>query len=413
MIKKIINTIKIIKTFRFDDISRNLTKCDVLFFCSDGDRGINLNNLPYSPLIDSIKDSFESKNFKCVTIAHPQSKLVGLKAYGNPISINRSYNIALLKNFFNKLILKKRVNFFLLHFYKKIFNKVNPKICITIGISNELCLAARELNIFHYELLHGIGFDPIPWDWEKKALQNLPQGILTLDAVSTKTFSFFEKQGIIVQQIAHPFISRFSPNMIHNLPDEWKLSPQSKGYKKEILVGLQWGYDGEYECFKGILKNGLMYDELIEVVKQTKDTIFWRFRFHPVQMHDKTRYKKHFEIIKQLVENNANCEWIESSTLPLPVLSTVIDGHITMCSMTAYDVSYFGISTLALCPSLRDKGIYVDMFKDLEDRDYLIKANPFVSSILNWAHNVEKREPYLQDSNSPSVIEYLTNEHFK
>jgi len=402
MLNKLKNYWKFLKTVNFKDTSKNLKKCDVLLFCHDADRGVTLNNKAYSPLIDSVQDKLKIEGYSCQTIAHPFSKLIGNLAYGDPVAINRSYLKALV---LNKILKSNNI----VKYYDDLFKAANPRIIISVGCNDEFCLAARNLNIYHFELLHGIGYTPMPWDWDKKEKENLPQGILSLDAVSTNTFNELKLKGLDVYQINHPFLSRFNLKNNIELPEEWILNDIDQKYTKTILVALQWGYApsiDELDIHKGILNNGLFFEEIESIIKETKDSIFWRFRFHPVQYRQQKKYKKLFNIVDNFIKEFKNCEWKESTFLPLPSILGTCDGHITMSSMSSYEAAYLGVRTLALCPTLQKGGIYENMFEDLVKKGYLVKEKPNKVKICNWINELTRLEPLLQFSNQ-DVIQVL------
>ena len=402
MLNKLKNYWKFLKTVNFKDTSKNLKKCDVLLFCHDVGRGVTLNNKAYSPLIDSVQDKLKIEGYSCQTIAHPFSKLIGNLAYGDPVAINRSYLKALV---LNKILKSNNI----VKYYDDLFKAANPRIIISVGCNDEFCLAARNLNIYHFELLHGIGYTPMPWDWDKKEKENLPQGILSLDAVSTNTFNELKLKGLDVYQINHPFLSRFNLKNNIELPEEWILNDIDQKYTKTILITLQWGYApsiDELDIHKGILNNGLFFEEIESIIKETKDSIFWRFRFHPVQYRQQKKYKKLFNIVDNFIKEFKNCEWKESTFLPLPSILGTCDGHITMSSMSSYEAAYLGVRTLALCPTLQKGGIYENMFEDLVKKGYLVKEKPNKVKICNWINELTRLEPLLQFSNQ-DVIQVL------
>lgn len=409
MINKIKCYLSKLKGIKFSDTTNLLRTCDVLFFCHDVDRGVSLNNKAYSPLIDSVRDELEEQGYTCVSIAHPWSRLTGKHSHGEPIAINRPHFLAkVLKKIFPLANVRPD-----LKLYKNILTKTKPKVIITIGCHNELCEAARDMHIFHLELLHGIGYTPIPWGWEKKQKQHLPQGILSLDSVSTHTFSELGKYGVVIKEIKHPFLNRFQQDKLNRIPQEWQPKKKDSKFEKEILISLQWGYAqnvDEHDFFKGTLTNGLFYEELAEVIKLTHDKIFWRFRFHPVQYRQPEKYKNLFDFIDEFVKRNENCEWQESTYLPLPSLLINCSGHVTMSSMSNYEAAYMGVPTLALCPSLREGGVYEHFFNDLIDEGYLQKATSQTDTILKWVSSSEKKRPLLILSGlniSKALEEYL------
>lgn len=382
--------------------SKKKQKCDVLFYCHDDNRSATLNGLAYSPLLDSLREEFEKENLRCISVAHPWSKLTGKYAFGEPISINRSYFVALyahrLMRVINKLFGNRLKKSPVTWLYEKILKDASPRLIITIGSSMYLSEAARNLKIFHAEILHGLGYaNRIPFGWADLSGNFLPQCVLSLDKLSTNTFSPLNKKGVIIKEIPHPFIRRFTAPDVGSIPEEWELKKEEiSQYKKEILISLQWGYAGDHgenESLSGILSNGLYYQEIEKVIKNTADYIFWRFRFHPVQMKNQKKYKKLFSHIEKFISENKNCEWKESSTLPLPSIAIRCSGNITMSSSSAYELAYFGIKSLALCPTLSRGEYQAEVFNDLVHEGIVIKHSPEIEFIEDWANKIERIEP--------------------
>lgn len=391
IISKIAKLFKVIILYGFDDSIKKLSKCDVLFFCNDVDRGITLNGRAYSPILDPIKEALESNGYTCLSVGYPSSRLTKNKGHSYVISINRSFLLNILK----KEIFHNITNQML---YENIFSIASNSVVITIGAPVDLINAAKKKNVYQIEVLHGIGYTPLPWGWDKRDILDLPHAVFSLDSVSTKTFSELQKKGITVKEITHPFIVKYMNN---RLPQEWLFSKNERLYKKEILVALQWGYgdDCSEPEFKYILSNGLFYNEIEDVIKLTNNEIYWRFRFHPVQLRQRKKYRKQFDFIKNIIKKYSNTEWEESSTKPLFSVLSTTSGLLTMNSMACYEASYFGIPSLALCPSLRDSRKYCNMFSDLEEQGYLIKHEVNTSYIINWARNIKKTKPNLINSN--------------
>lgn len=382
---QIAQKLKVFKVINLKDSKRAIQKCDVLLLCHDDDRGLSLEGKAYSPILDSFKENLESQGYKTLTVAHPWSKLVGKKGFGNPIAVNRSYLFAVIAERIFKFDSVKRL-------YKDIFTRAKPQWIVTIGCTDELCMAAHELGIKHSELLHGIGYSPLPWGWGDKDRLCLPQEILSLDDVSTATFKPLEAQGVKIRQIEHPFLGRFSSERIESLPEEWKVNTD-RIFGKEILVSLQWGYAEGIDCLgklKGILPNGLIPEELINVIARTQNEVLWRFRFHPVQIRNMEKYKKHFSLVKSLVERFPNCEWEESTFKPASSVVSRCDGHITMMSMVSYEAAYMGVPSLTLCPTLLVGGVSQNSFSDLVEKGYLVKGVIQEEYILNWVRDVRK-----------------------
>lgn len=395
------NMLKEISEINFKDSLRLLNKCDVLLFCHDVDRGVDLDGKAYSPLLDSVREDLESRGFICQTVAHPWSVLVGNAGYGNPIAINRSYFCSLIKYKIYRIFKNKNAsvsNRFLAQFYERIFELSKPRLIISIGTCDIMCSVARAHNIFHVELLHGIGYPFLPWGWGEKDVMSLPQGILSLDDVSEKSFSPLRDKKIDIKIIPHPFIKRF-------VGDKKKLHPcwvvdegcSKVANVKQIIFSFSWGYagdHGEYEQFAGILMNGLFPDVLAEVVNNTQDSVFWRFRFHPVQLKQ-MKYRYLMDFMDNFVAHNPNSEWRASSKMPYPALAALCDGNISMNSMSCYDAAYMGVPSLLLCPTVQPDGVFCDYFDDLVAQGYVVKKLASFNVIRDWVECVQKKHPLL------------------
>lgn len=362
----------------YSEISK-IKRCDVLLFCHDVDRGLTLNGLAYSPLIDSIYEDFTRKKIKCQEISLPWSKLGLKKTTNKSVLFNRNYLIQLI---FNKIF---NLNNF--DAYNLIFKKSQAKLIIGIGLTSDLCSSAKNCNVRTMELLHGIGYTFIPWGWDELDVEKLPNTVLVLDDVSLESFKPLKSKGLSIIKVPHPFYKKildpeFSP------PNEWNYT--AKPNKKNILITLQWGYDGDLNEFDGILINGIFYSELELLIKKRED-FFWHFRLHPVQMKADISNKS-ISFMKDFSNKYSNIVWEKSSTVPLTSVASVCDAHITMSSMSCYDAALFGLPTLVLCPTTRDDGIYKDYFLDLVGEGYVIKEKVNVNFIENWLDNIKKKK---------------------
>ncbi|MFZ1569034.1 MAG: hypothetical protein WAT29_09470 [Thiolinea sp.] len=376
---------------------------DVLLF-GDDSRNIKLGEKYYQPLMDSIRDDLESSGLACLYLDTPFS-LQNLKnAWGVSGTINRGYFLSWLYDLIFFSGKKHRIKF-----YANIITSTEAKFIFMFNAPKPLCIAAYNNRIPCIELLHGIGYiPPIPWGWEKRSSQELPTHILSLDEESTQTFSTLENKGTKVIQIEHPFVKRFLIEDLHKkLPQEWLELFNSKN-RKIILISLQWGYSGDSSKFTGILKNGILYEAFEDIIKQTKNNIFWGFRLHPVQL-DSIRYKKHFNYIKELVEKHENTDWEWFTYKPLPTVLKNCDGHITMISMSAYEAAYMGVNTLALCPTLQRGEIHQDMFSDLEKSGYLKKALVNTEGIIKWTESVTKTSSLLKIQDDSAWVKFLSS----
>lgn len=370
---------------------QKILNSDCLLFCHDVDRGVSFRGKAYSPLIDSIREELEAISISCQSIAHSGSELVGGRAYGNPICITKKHLAALVNS---KLLFKRAA---LRNLYKEIIQDSGAKLIISIGCPGDLAWAARQIGVFHIELLHGVGYSMLPWGWDKIDTDNLPRGVLSLDKISTDSFSPLVKHQITVKTIPHPFLKRFRPNKKRFIPEEWLINLSKKSfYKKKILISLAWGYAGDHGGrvqFKNILRNGLFFSEIEQVVKRRRD-IFWFFRLHPVQLR-KSKYRKLINFLKEFVSMHENCDWELASYLPYPSIAMHCSGNVGMNSMSCYDAAAMGVPSLVLCPTVQPGNIHDDMFIDLIEEKYVTKALPNLLVINDWVDMVEPKQPRL------------------
>lgn len=361
----------------YSEISK-IKRCDVLLFCHDVNRGLTLNGLAYSPLIDTICEELVGENIKCQAISLPWSKL-GLKnTTTKSLLFNRNYFIQRIKN---KIFKSKSFES-----YDIIFKKSQARYAIGIGLPPSLCLSAKRHGVVPIEILHGIGYTFIPWGWDKLDTNELPSKLLVLDDISKEAFKPLERKGVSIIKIPHPFYKKII-NSNYIIPSEWAYN--EKHGSKNILVTLQWGYNGEQPELIGILKNGMFYEDLKILIEKRSD-FFWHFRLHPVQIKgDMSNYAISF--MKDFSSKYKNVIWEKTSAVPLASVAAVCDAHITMNSMSCYDVAMLGLPSLVLCPVTRDDGIYKDYFADLVSDGYVIKEKVNVNFIENWLDNAKKK----------------------
>jgi hypothetical protein len=364
-----------------------ISKCDVLLCCHDVDRSLTINNQAYSPLIDPIHEKISIHKIKCQSLSLPWSTMGCVTTFNKSIIFNREYLFQLIKD---KISKSKKY-----YAHNKIFKKTEVKFVIGIGLTPDLCRAAKMQNVVTIELLHGIGYTFIPWGWKNLGVKDLPDKILVLDDVSEKTFRPLMSKGVQVIKIAHPFYEKIlNPN--YSLPKEWMYIATKD--KKNVLITLQWGYGGEITDLNGILNNGLFYDELEYLIAKRPD-ITWHFRLHPEQMKGDMS-KRYIPYIRDFSKKYSNIIWEKSSTVPLASVAKVCDVNITMSSMSCYDVAIFGVPSLVLCPTTRGDGIHGEYFADLIHEGYVFKKKFDIKFIEKWIDITRKK-----DSRSSKFVE--------
>lgn len=389
-----------LSTLRNGNTISKLPPCDVLLMCQDVDRGDEKDGLAYSKLIDSIHEELNEQGYACQqVILPPYSSMPSHKTWAKPYSANISFFFAWLFSVFSDKLGIKKLFKDEEDVYARIFQIAKPQMLFVIGAQPSLCRAARKNNIRVAEVLHGIGYDGIKWGWDNEPLMNLPHTILCLDQVSAQSFSPLREKGVDVTEIPHPWHKRFTADAPNKqlLDQKWiqRLDFLPKD-KKVVLLSLVWGYDGDHGTnlgFKNVLKNGLIPEELIEVISKTADSVFWCIRRHPVHIRNAS-YNYQIKFLDKLIETHTNCEWRMSSQCSLISLFNSVDAHMSMISMTSYDAAFMGIKTLLLCPTLHKGGEYELLFDDLVAADYAVKGKMDSTDIYDWVANTKRTTGY-------------------
>lgn len=398
---KINHIINIIRSLKKPNTYKNIERSDVLFVCHDNDLGELIGKKVYSKTIDIMYDLFKKNEIKSAKFLLPYSYIPTDLIYIPSFYGNKKIFIAKLLD-----ILLKTDNKFQIKAYKQIFKHIQCKYIIGIGLSNALCKAAHELEIFTVEVLHALGCPVVQTSWLNKDENYLPKGIILFDQISYE---------VLVKNF--PPKTRFFKTYPFWLNQEYSftlvsqnnfIAQKIKNYKNTILVSLQWGYDSEVDDFNGILENGVIHKNLIKAIEDTQDTIFWLLRFHPVQLRDK-KYKHHISLINNLHQKYKNTESINASNLPLHTILPLIDGHITMISSLAYEASYFGVKTFFMCPTLKRGNKNENYYLDLEEAGFAVKGEADTAAILEWINScsIGKEQNIIKEFSINEVIKWI------
>jgi len=372
-----------------------LKECDILLFCRDNDRGLSINKQAFSPLLDSVFIEMSNEGFICQSISLPWSTMGINETYVNSLNLNNRYLFSLI---FNKI--RKVFGFAERNYYLNLLRLVKPKAIIGIGLPQNLCKACKELKIIDVELLHGIGYTYLPWGWSKLDSLSLPSVVLSLDKTSTNTFKVLASSGVEVLEVQHPFYKLYLDGKFTSIQG-WDYEVDNS-YKKQILVTLQWGYAGEDKDFIGIVSNGIFYEEIKFLIKKRAD-FCWHFRLHPVQIRGDSKLVLSF--MEYLTKNNPNVFWERATEAPLISVAGVCDAHITLSSMSSYEVAALGKPSLILCPQMRQHEKYASYFNDLVEEGYATKADFDVDSMEKWIESATRMAPRLLTESSDTAWE--------
>ena len=395
----IVGLIKSLPIYLKGDKISSLSCADVLITRHDADCGVEFDEKIYSPLADSVVDLLKKRNFTNVVIATAYSRFSGMKAYSNPKCFNRKFFWVALKGHFLKLFIGQDASVEYRYrnrvlVWKEILDKVKPRLIISVHPEPELCLAAKMQVIPVYDIQHGvIAVENWPYakQLSKRLFSDSPTGILCWDDNSVRALSLWSSQNK-VQAImtGNPWYERF---MNHDSKD-LVVKRFIHGYevancqKTTVLLSLQWGLKDLY--YKNEDFDGFICDELKKVILEFKD-FNWLIRLHPVQLRGEN-FESCCRYLNNLTSNNSNIEWKKASSVPLPLLLSKVDLHITDCSSIVTEASWFGIPSALLNPLLSKGERYGNLFMAERQSGLASVIRQDRSEIKNWMFNYASRK---------------------
>lgn len=383
-----------------------LRQADVLVARHDADCGYQYNGKAYSPIIDSIVEMCSADGFSVQSFATPFSRLAGARAFNSPIVLNRSFLwIALLSRMLALLIGRTRSKEWVAsrrtQLWLRVLERVKPRLVIGIQPDVYLCRACRMLNVLVYDIQHGVIDPNDKWYGEllkSVAASDLPTGFLCWNNESARILeTCVLYKGATVCVVGHPWFQRFQyPDRNDRLVQE----VMAHGFiynneKPTILVSLQWGLHIHYYPESDF--NKIMCKALETVIKRTHGQYNWLLRLHPVQLrgeegrHCESYLSKEFGSYPEI-------EWYKASRLPLPLLFSQVNLHITDMSTVVIEASWLGIPSALLNPFL-NKGGSIETLYEHERRSGMARVLvQDVGSIESWIE--EKLQSVREISNS-------------
>ncbi|MDG2989583.1 hypothetical protein L3556_01350 [Candidatus Synechococcus calcipolaris G9] len=417
---KVLNYLKSIfyplSSYIFSDTWQKPTRCDVLLVCNDNDRGYVYKNQAYAQILDSFGDCLEKQGFTVQSIVRlPYSKLIGNKAYRNPIEFpwieeiyaSAKFRSRLLK-FIHKPITKRKIinNWIetqLVNSWKNILLQSNAKIVIGIQPTTYICKACHDRKILVYDLQHGM-IDPDEifiqalgyYNKNYKdltILESSPHGFLCWDQ---KTASNLRKKidhdVISTYSIGHPWLNRFLRNdpadqLVQEARKQWRCL---KNDKPKILVSLQWGMKENYSQY---VPNFVMPLALEDVILAEGDKYHWLVRLHPVQIRgDEISYVLNY--LEQTFGKNRTIEWDVPSNAPLPIVLEWSDLHITFDSSTTIEAAMMGVKTGLLSPEI---GSYYSYEREIGMATHLLLDSLIIQEWIMSKIESKKHQKKLND----------------
>lgn len=369
-----------------------LRQADVLVVRHDADCGYQYNGKAYSPIIDSVVEICSAEGFSVQSLATPFSRLAGAQAFNWPIVLNRPFLwIALLSRILALLIGRARSKEWVAsrrtRLWLRALDRVKPRLVIGIQPDVYLCRACRMLDVPVYDIQHGV-IDPND-KWYGEVLQSvtasdLPTGFLCWDNASAKTLeTCVPDKGATVCVVGHPWFQRFqypdgNDRLVQEILEHGFIYTNEK---PTILVSLQWGLHIHYYPESDF--NKIMCKALETVIKRTHGQYNWLLRLHPVQLRGEEG--RHCEsYLSREFGGYSEVEWYKASRLPLPLLFSQVDLHITDMSTVVIEATWLGIPSALLNPFL-NKGGSIETLYEHERRSGMARVLlQEVGAIESW-----------------------------
>lgn len=385
IIKKIV-----IDLFKIDDFS--LPEADVMTFACDNDRYIDFEDKKYSPLIDTITDDLASNSLKVVSISRIASMIKGSMAYGDVYSPDGAFARALILKRLKSLVFRNGKYPFSnaeASVWEKIIDKVKPKVVIGIMPSRELCAVCYRNNIPVYDIQHGVISKEHPWynpsSRSVEPIEWLPN-VLCWDTDAVNTILSWGRDSIKAVHTGNPWINRFimdngSDLLVNKLKVKYRLSDLFKSNKPKILISVSWG---NYN----IPDQEFISKELESFILNNADKYEFVMRLHPNMLSgfatdEGSRFFKYYE----RCYSKLNIDWQQSTSMPLPLLLSNIDLHITWNSSVIIEAAIMGKPSLSLDNELLDGEVKAGYYTDQVESGLLCKARSDYSNIASWVES--------------------------
>jgi hypothetical protein len=371
---------------------RKLVKSDVLVICHDNSRTASINGLKYAPIIDTILDDL-GPEYSSITLALPFSKYFGKSCYGNTILYNRDILFAYARRLiiYKKLGLTGVSNDPLVKAWRRVIKRVRPSVIVGVNPSVELCIAAREQNIWVGDIQHGILAPHNYYGLQKRLLidqKGWPDVICCWDQFSKEFVDSTLSPYVNAKVIGHPLYSSISGTKLFGTisrPEKKMLS---------ILITL------DSLCPDSLLQDNVyrqvgMPEGLYNYILKSANCD-WKIRLHPAQLVKKKALI--YDLLERYFKNIPNVSWDEASVNPLPRVLLATDLHITYNSAATREAALYNIKTIILDPDYIAINAY---FGDL------IKSN-MITMVSSSDH--QKINRVIQDiENCKSLMERITS----
>jgi hypothetical protein len=371
-----------------------LYRADILLFCHDNSRTTKVNNLLFAPIIDPIIEILDNKATH-ITFAGPFSVHFGKKCFGNVVMYNRSllfaYIFRIIKFRKNKVL--NLIDDPVINFWERVLEIVEPKIILGINPPVELCLAAKNKNIWVADIQHGIISYGNYYDENKrKEINQLgwPDAILCWDEFSKSfvenNFSNFVKAFVIGN-------TSFYTASLNSSKSKYVFDNSVPS----ILVTLQYAHTdvgANDETFQQI---GIQ-SSLLNFILEHGNRYNWYLRLHPAVLNN--RKNVIFKKFDSIFNNSPNVDWVVCNSMHLHAVLQECNAHVTFNSASVRDASLFGIKSAVLDnDEIRVRGYFADLFAQ---NLVSIESPESIYTFNEWIINCFKdKKDYIKIENNP------------
>lgn len=257
------------------------------------------------------------------------------------ISCNRAYAWSALKK---RLALAdyKGTNRGLVRFIRKL----NPSLVIASWAPEDLILACRHHGVPIIEILHGHGYDTVPFGYGNKDGHMIPDGFVTFDRTSFSTFTqHFEASKHVIQLSKRELFSNEKEDPLFCEYDSESV-PALSNSRPNILVTLsaRKNVDG---CGVSLEPEELIDPYLLALILQTSSRYAWQIRPHPCTLRQ-LRFRAQLRKLRQLARYLRGAADVSFRPEPLSSLARELKLHVTYASECAVELAEFGVNTMQL-----------------------------------------------------------------
>ena len=381
--------------------------CDVLTFACDTDRSVIIDGKAYSPIIDTIEFALVEQGLKCSSVARIASRLKGDRAFGNVVSPDGAFARALVSKRMKKTFAGKGYPFSVYEkrIWARLLEASEPRAVLGIMPSRELCSACHELGIYVADVQHGVisaehswyagntrGNEPSEW---------LPDEFWVWDASTAALLNdWVVAKGSQAVAVGNPWLHFFRNDDANGIRAQLEQAYPIKTKKPLALLTISWGVEKMVRVHEGKAHNGFIPKAVEEAVLATSDIIDWRIRLHPNQLYGFARDEvSRFESYFDDTFGQSSVEWQSVSYLPLPMLLSHTDLHISWSSSVCIEAANFGLRSLIYSPDLLPGSSHPRYYEDLVEDGYVDKIELDAVAIKHWILQnlgviMEPRETY-------------------